>query len=242
MKNKFLVMAVVFSMLSLLILPAAFSATTTTQPEISGEVTTGTLTLTAVGDYAASTINLDTLDQTELITTITASYTSEASGAGRDVLEVFDGTDVPGYTLNVKMDSSATTPGDFDYSGTAGTTTYDIPVSNFSICADNEAAADFGVQSVTADNITGSYTQTLIKGSSAVAARSASLYSFSGSFTSAGNDYCLTMSDANQKYASSGATGVNKSVYQLRKLRLDVPGGSPGGFYKSTLLITLVDG
>lgn len=230
-------MAVTFTMLSLIILPSAYSQVgTTSSADVEAEVTTGTLTLTAINDFVGTvTMNSTTTPQD----TVTVSYTSDATGINTmDVLEIADATDDPGYRLQAYSDAL------FLYDGAAGSTTeFAVEDDNFSICAHLNAGVPAAATKGTVTGraqVTSTNTLNILASTSAASAQDTSKYTWDGSFTA--SDFCKVINNSPPKtLLTSTAVGINESVIQLRRWKLQVPGGQPGGTLSATIHFTAVD-
>lgn len=232
-------MAVISSMLAMVVLPSAF-AQTSDDPEVSAEIGTADLTLTGAGSYSnANGVTLRSqgsstgLVEPPIADTVTYFDASRSA----DYIRVRDGSAVAGYDISLYMTSSE--GGDFVYAGTAGSSpANDIPVANFVVCPEHDGStastATVGTYSSGAFNDTASILTT----GTADSAENPASVTFDSQFTS--GDFCNELGGGSVNaidYASSNLAALNQIIYQLARLELTVPDGSPAGTYSSTLFI-----
>jgi hypothetical protein len=232
MKNKFLVMAVMTSMVAALMAPAVFAVTGET-PAVTTNIPEGTLTLQGAGAYADPSIALTGI-ATPPVVDESATFSSNPEA---DYFTLTDTTSMDGAKVSVKTSSdggggAAGVAGDFAYTGFSSAQLA-IPAANF-VLVPNVSGGSYVAP--TASN-TGNADDTFIVDTANTAADGEVLtnYSFIGTTS-------LPMTSSNQIYFRSTASGPLVGTLRLDRLVLTVPGGSNAGDYAATLVITATDG
>ncbi len=235
MKNRFLVMAVVSALLAVIILPSAGNAATSDTSEFSASVDAGVFSLVASGDFTAG-ITLSGVGQVPVVATDSAWSATSAD----DFVTIIDSDDTDGFHVNLHMISSASSDGDFSYTGSA-TGQADIPVGNFRYIANISATGDTTVAPIFGDDDSTAYTWSIITGSSTAAA-STSATAYKWTTTVANGNSQTAVGATPSEYFTSTMNVPVKGTLRIDKFILSVPAFSSEGAYTSTLQITAVAG
>lgn len=197
---------------------------------ISGSIGAGKLTIVSGGGLNNG-INLNAGPACIEANSVTWAY-SETS----DYINFEDSSNVDGFRVNLFLSSSD--GGNFVYSGTA-IEQESIPMTNLSIYGGYSSSA---LQFVAPDKGVDDITKTLNINSASTCdtGENLNLYTFHPELEF--GDYGLTMSRTAQAYLTSAASCLTTGSVDIRGVKLIIPPAYPGGTYRSTLYIVIVDG
>lgn len=234
MKNKFLVMAVVTSMVAALMAPAVFADEA---PAVTTTIPAGVLTLDGVNAYASSSVSLTGVAEPPVIDK-SATFSSVPAS---DYFTLTDTTSADGAKVMVKLSSASA--GAFVYSGTSDTQLLNpIPAANFKLYPNISGGAYANptvslTQAVASDTTDYSF----VVDHTNTSADGEVLTNYTFPVASAAVDYSIAMSGVNQNYFVSTTSGPLVGTLRLDRMVLTVPGGSNSGDYASTLVVTATE-